>query len=85
MEQQYITISLLADDGSEIQQECMVIGTFDVDRQDYVALAPTDDNQTVLIYALHVVDEDHFTLQDIEDETTYMRVVAEFNTIIDDE
>ena len=37
MEQQYITISLLADDGSEIQQECMVIGTFDVDEQDYVA------------------------------------------------
>jgi len=81
----YITIQLLGDDGSAIQQECMIIGVFDVEEQDYIALAPTDDNETVLIYGYHQVGEEQFTLSDIEDETTYMKVVAEFNNIISEE
>ncbi len=81
----YITIQLLADDGSAIEQECMIIGVFDVDGQDYIALAPTDDNETVLIYGYHAVNEEQFQLSDIEDEDTYMKVVAEFNQIISEE
>ncbi len=81
----YITIQLLAEDGSAIEQECMIIGVFDVDGQDYIALAPTDDNETVLIYGYHSVGEEQFQLSDIEDEGTYMKVVAEFNAIISEE
>ncbi len=81
----YITIQLLADDGSAIEQECMIIGVFDVEEQDYIALAPTDDNETVLIYGYRQVDEEQFQLADIEDEATYMKVVAEFNAIISEE
>ena len=85
MEQNYIHLQLLADDGSAIDQECMVIGVFDVDGKDYIALAPTDDNETVLIYGYQAVDTEHYSLYDIEDETTYMKVVAEFNSIISEE
>lgn len=85
MEQNFIHIQLLADDGSPIDQECMVIGVFDVEGSDYIALAPTDDNETVLIYGYRNVDEEHYELYDIEDETTYMKVVAEFNDIISEE
>ncbi|MBR6549464.1 MAG: DUF1292 domain-containing protein [Clostridia bacterium] len=81
----FITIQLLGDDGSAIDQECMIIGVFDVDGQDYIALAPTDDNETVLIYGYHAVDQEQFRLSDIEDEETYMKVVAEFNAIISEE
>lgn len=81
----FITIQLLADDGSAIQQECMIIGVFDVDGQDYIALAPTDDNETVLIYGYEPVGEEQFKLFDIEDEDTYVKVVAEFNAIISEE
>ena len=81
----YITIQLLADDGSAIEQECMIIGVFDVEGQDYIALAPTDDNETVLIYGYTQVDDEQFQLADIEDEATYMKVVAEFNAIISEE
>ena len=83
--EQYVTIHLLADDGSSIEQECMVIGMFDVAQQDYVALAPTDDNETVLIYGCRAVGEEQFELFEIDDEETYMRVVAEFNAIISEE
>ena len=82
MEQSYITIQLLAEDGSPIEQECMIIGVFDYSGQDYIALAPTDDHETVLIYGYRTVNEEQFELFEIEDETTYMHVVAEFNDII---
>ena len=81
----YITLQLLADDGSPIEQECMIIGVFDLEGQDYIALAPTDDNETVLIYGYRAVGEQQFELFEIEDETTYMKVVAEFNNIISEE
>lgn len=78
----YITIQLLADDGSAINQECMIIGVFDVDDNDYIALAPTDDNETVLIYGYTQLENDQFSLYEIEDEALYMKVVAEFNEIV---
>ena len=81
----YITIQLLGDDGNPIEQECMIIGVFDVEEKNYIALAPTDDNETVLIYGYDQVNDDQFRLSDIEDEATYMKVVAEFNAIISEE
>ena len=81
----YITLQLLADDGSPIDQECMIIGVFDVDGQNYIALAPTDDNETVLIYGYNEVESEQFQLFDIEDEDTFAKVVAEFNAIISEE
>ncbi len=81
----YITLQLLADDGSPIDQECMIIGVFDVDGQNYIALAPTDDNETVLIYGYKEVESEQFQLFDIEDEDTFAKVVAEFNAIISEE
>jgi hypothetical protein len=81
----YITLQLLADDGSPIDQECMIIGVFDVEGQNYIALAPTDDNETVLIYGYREVESEQFQLFDIEDEDTFAKVVAEFNAIISEE
>jgi hypothetical protein len=81
----YITLNLLADDGSPIEQECMVIGVFDVDDADYIALAPTDDNNTVYIYGYRQVGDEQFELYEIENEETYLKVVSEFNQIIEEE
>ena len=58
---------------------------FDVDGQDYIALAPTDDTETVLIYGYRPAGEEQFELFEIEEEDTYIKVVAEFNQIISEE
>jgi hypothetical protein len=81
----YITLQLLADDGTPIEQECMIIGVFDVDDADYVALAPCDDANTIYIYGYRTVGEEQFELYEIENEETYLKVVSEFNQIIEEE
>lgn len=56
----YITL----DDGTEL--ECSVIGTFEVDDFEYIALVPLDDDQ-LLLYR-YEEDENGIELSNIDDE-----------------
>ena len=74
-------ITLEFDDGAEV--ECEIMGVFDVDGIDYIALIPHDDSDDVYIYGYKEVGDDEFELVDIEDEALFEKVASEFDSIID--
>lgn len=76
-------ITLEFDDGVEI--ECEIMGIFDCDGKDYIALIPQDETDDVYIYGYKEVGEDEFELVDIEDEALFEKVVAEFDAIMEAE
>ncbi len=73
-------ITLEFDDGAEI--ECEVMGVFDYQGKEYIALIPQDDTDDVYLYGYKEVGEDEFELIDIEDDAEFEAVVAEFDKIM---
>jgi len=76
-EYQYITV--LDDDGSEIQ--CEILGLFDYKEQTYIALAPTESNLDyieVYIFGYRAVDDMSFDLIEIETDEEYDEIAEEF-------
>ena len=62
--------------------ECEIMGIFDYDGNDYIALIPLDDSDDVYIYGYKEVGEDEFESVDIEDDELFAKVVEEFDTIM---
>ena len=62
-----------------------LLGIFDYDGKDYIALIPLDGSDDVYIYGYNEVGEDEFELVDIEDDSLFAKVVEEFDTIMDGE
>ena len=62
--------------------ECEIMGIFDYDGNDYIALIPLDDSDDVYIYGYKEVGEDEFEIVDIEDDELFAKVVEEFDTIM---
>ena len=73
-------ITLEFDDGAEI--ECEIMGVFDYNGKEYIALIPDDGTDDVYIYGYKEVGEDEFELVDIEDDAEFESVVAEFDKIM---
>jgi hypothetical protein len=73
-EESFITLEF--DDGESV--ECEIMGVFEFEDKEYIALIPADGSDDVYIYGYHEVDEEEFELIDIEDEDEFERVVAEF-------
>lgn len=73
-------ITLEFDDGAEI--ECEIMGVFDYEGKEYIALIPDDGTDDVYIYGYKEVGEDEFELVDIEDDAEFEKVVAEFDKIM---
>lgn len=73
-------ITLEFEDGVEL--ECEIMGVFDFEGKDYIALIPQDDSDDVYIYGYNEVGDDEFELVDIEDEGLFEKVVAEFDAIM---
>ena len=73
-------ITLEFDDGAEI--ECEIMGVFDFEGNDYIALIPLDDSDDVYIYGYTEVGDDEFEIIDIEDDELFSRVVEEFDAIM---
>ncbi len=73
-------ITLEFDDDENI--ECEIMGVFDYDGHDYIALIPLDDSDDVYIYGYREVGEDEFEIVDIEDDDLFAKVVEEFDTIM---
>lgn len=76
-------LTLEFDDGTEI--ECEIMGVFDCEGKEYIALIPDDKSDDVFIYGYKEVGDDEFELIDIEDDNEFERVVAEFDKIVAEE
>ena len=76
-------ITLEFDDGAEV--ECEIMGVFDYNGKEYIALIPDDGTDDVYIYGYQEVGEDEFELVDIEDAAEFEAVVAEFDKIMMEE
>ncbi|MCQ2538654.1 MAG: DUF1292 domain-containing protein [Lachnospiraceae bacterium] len=83
MEEEIETITLEFDDGEEV--ECEIMGVFDYEGKEYIALIPDDGTDDVYIYGYKEVGEDEFELIDIEDDAEFEKVVAEFDAIMAEE
>ena len=75
-------ITLEFDDGVEV--ECEIMGVFDYDGKEYIALIPNDDTDDVYIYGYKKIGDDEFELVDIEDDDEFEKVVAEFDKIMEE-
>lgn len=76
-------ITLEFDDGEDV--ECEIMGVFDVEGKEYIALIPEDGSDDVYLYGYKEVGEDEFELEDIEDDVLFEKVVAEFDKIVAEE
>lgn len=76
-------ITLEFDDGAAV--ECEIMGIFDHDGRDYIALIPHDDSDDVYIYGYKEVGDDEFELLDIDDDELFGKVVEEFDSIMESE
>ena len=74
-------ITLEFDDGVEL--ECEIMGVFEYNEKEYIALIPQDDSDDVYIYGYKEVGEEEFELVDIEDEDEFNGAVAEFEAIME--
>lgn len=76
-------ITLEFDDGAEV--ECEIMGLFDYEGKEYIALIPDDDSDDVYIYGYKETGEDEFELVDIEDDAEFEKIVAEFDKLTAEE
>ena len=76
-------ITLEFEDGVTV--ECEIMGVFEYDGNDYIALIPDDDSDDVYIYGYREVGEDEFEIVDIEDDELFEKVVAEFDSIMEND
>ena len=77
-EREYITLEF--DDGDEI--ECEIMGIFDCNGKDYIALIPDDGTDDVYIYGYKDIDSENFEIVDIEDDDEFQAAVDEFDAIV---
>ena len=76
-------VTLEYDDGTVV--ETKVMGVFDVDDKEYIALIPDDGSDDVYLYGYAEIDDDdgeEFELIDIEDEDEFDRVVEAFDALM---
>ena len=76
-------ITLEFDEGGPV--DCEIMGIFDFEGKDYIALIPDDGSDDVWLYG-YIEDEKDgtFELEDIEDEEQFNKVAKEFDEIMAD-
>lgn len=74
-------ITLDYDDGVSVR--CGIMGIFDCEGNDYIALEALDGSEDVYLYGYRETADD-FDLLDIEDEETFEKVAAEFESLMDE-
>lgn len=72
-------ITLEFEDGTEV--ECEIMGIFDVEDKEYIALLPDDGTDDVYLYGYKEISDEEFELVDIEDDDEFEKVSAVFNEL----
>ena len=80
-EADYITLQF--DDGEDV--ECEILGLFDYEGAEYIALLPDDGTDDVYIYGYKEIREVEFEDIVIEDDALFEKVVAEFEALTAEE
>ena len=83
MEEEVDIITLEFDEGEEV--ECEIMGVFDFNGKEYIALIPDDGTDDVYIYGYKEVGEDEFEIVDIDDDAEFEAVAAEIDKIMDEQ
>ncbi|MDD2190869.1 MAG: DUF1292 domain-containing protein [Eubacteriales bacterium] len=73
----YLTLEF--DDGQEV--ECEIMGVFEFEGKEYIALIPDDGSDDVYIYGYKETNDEEFELIDIEDDEEFKKVVEEFEKL----
>lgn len=76
-------ITLEYDDGTEL--ECEILGVFEAEDKEYIALLPQDDSDDVYIYGYKETGDDEFELIDIEEDAEFETAVAVFEELMEEE
>lgn len=77
----YITLEF--DNGEDI--ECEILGLFEVEGKEYLALLPDNDDDEVYLYRYNELPNEEFELLDIETDEEFEKVAAEFDKLSIDE
>jgi hypothetical protein len=75
-------ITLEFDDDTAV--DCYVMGTFELNDKEYIALAPDDGTDDVYIYGYKQINDEEFEIIEIEDEAEFDAAAAEFDAIMAD-
>ena len=76
-------ITLEFEEGDKIVEiECEIMGVFECEGKEYIALLPQDDSDDVYLYGYKEVGDEEFELVDIEDDAEFEKVSAEFDKIM---
>ena len=83
IEEEEDIITLEFDDDTAV--DCYVMGTYEFNGKEYIALAPDDGTDDVYIYGYKQIKDDEFELIEIEDEKEFDAAAAEFDAIMAEE
>lgn len=77
------TMILMLDDDTEV--ECEVIGVFDFEEKEYIALVPTSGEyeDEILVFEYKELEGDEVELGQIEDEEEYNRVLDHLDSMME--
>ena len=76
-------ITLEFEDGKAV--ECEIMGIFDANDKEYIALLPDDGTDDVYIYGYKEISAEEFELVDIIDDAEFEKVSAEFERLTAEE
>lgn len=76
-------ITLEFDDNTAV--DCFIIGVFECEGKEYIALEPDDGTDDVYIYGYKDNGDDTFEIVEIDDEDEFDAVVKAFDDIMNEE
>ncbi|MGI6205792.1 MAG: DUF1292 domain-containing protein [Anaerovoracaceae bacterium] len=74
----YVTLKF---DDEDEEVECEILGIFDCDGKEYIALLPDDGSGDVYLYGYKEISDDEFDITDIVDDAEFERVADEFDKL----
>lgn len=80
-EEMFVTLDL--DDGSQL--ECQIVSIFETDGQNYIALAPMDNDDEIIFYRYFEDEEGNPSLENVEDDDEFEKVTDCFDELLDEE
>ncbi|MBQ6934427.1 MAG: DUF1292 domain-containing protein [Clostridia bacterium] len=83
MDQEKDFMTLDFDDGTSV--ECEILGVFEADGKEYIALVPQDGSEEIYFYGYVEINDEEFELVDILDDEEFEKAVAEFDRLTEEE